>query len=263
MNDLRFGTRVRSVRLRLGWRQADVAAKAGVSRWTVLRIEHGQLGRLPLDTVRAVLRVLEVDVELVPHWRGGDLDRLADEGHAALVGLVAASLEAAGWSVVVEVSFSVFGERGSFDLLAWHAPTRSLLVVEVKTSLNSVEETLRRLDVKVRLAARVAHERFGWEAASTAFLLALPEDATTRRRFERHGRVLGRAFPLRGRAARAWLHSPSGSAGMAIFFSDVQGAHRVRRIAPRRRVRRSVSQPSPLNGGIGCTSEKNADARPA
>src|SRR4029079_17838803 len=85
----------------------------------------------------------------------GDIDRVADEGHAALVGLVAALLEGLGWQVRPEVSFSVFGERGSIDLVAWHPTARILLVVEVKTSLNSVEETLRRHDLKVRLFSPV------------------------------------------------------------------------------------------------------------
>jgi hypothetical protein len=49
-----------------------------------------------------------------------------------------------------------------------------LLVIELKSELTSVEETLRRLDVKVRLATRVAGERFGWRAVAAARLLVLP-----------------------------------------------------------------------------------------
>jgi hypothetical protein len=56
----------------------------------------------------------------------------------------------------------VFGERGSIDLLAWHESSRTLLVIELKTELTSVEETLRRHDSKVRLAPGIARERFGW-----------------------------------------------------------------------------------------------------
>jgi transcriptional regulator with XRE-family HTH domain len=244
MDDRHFGGRVRAVRLRLAWRQCDVAAKAGLSRSTVQRIERGQLDKMALAHVRAVLRALDMDLELVPRWRGGELDRIADEGHAALVGLVADILENDGWTVVSEASFSIYGERGSIDLLAWHAPTRTLLVVEVKTSLNSVEETLRRIDVKVRLAPRIARERFGWEPISVGSLLALPDDAASRRRVARHDPVLRRAFPIRGREARTWVRSPAGPAGVLLFLSDALRAGRIRRIAPRRRVRRRVSQPS-------------------
>jgi hypothetical protein len=40
------------------------------------------------------------------------------------------------------VTFSIYGERGSIDLLAWHSETRTLLVVELKSELTSIEETL-------------------------------------------------------------------------------------------------------------------------
>ncbi len=244
MEDVRFGARVRAVRLRLGWRQTDVAAKAGLSRTTVMRVEHGRLDRLQLASVRAVLRALDMDLALIAKWRGGDLDRLVDEGHATLVGSVAAVLEGAGWVVRAEVSFSVFGERGSIDLLAWHQVSGVLLVVEVKTSLNSIEETLRRQDVKVRLAANVARERFGWDPRATAWLLAVPEGSTTRRRVARHARLLARAYPVRGRSARAWLREPRTATGLLMFLPDAPGESRSRRIAPRRRVRRARPQPS-------------------
>ena len=237
MDDIRFGARVRVVRMRLDWRQEDVAARAGVGASTVCRIERGQLERVRLSTLRAVLKVLEIELQLLPRWRGGDLDRLADEGHAALAGIVASGLEAAGWTVQPEVSFSVYGERGSIDLLAWHAPTRTLLVVEVKTSLNSVEETLRRQDVKVRLAAGIARERFGWASKSVAWLLALPDDVTARRRVARHGRLFDRAYPLRGQAARTWLHHPAGASGLLVFHSSRAPGGVRARLAPRRRVR--------------------------
>jgi transcriptional regulator with XRE-family HTH domain len=254
MDDLRLGARVRAVRLRLGWRQEDVAEKAGVSRYTVLRVEHGRLENLPLSVVRTVLRALEIDLDLVPRWRGGDIDRVADEGHALLAGAMAAQLVAAGWMVQAEVSFSVYGERGSIDLLAWHPPTRTLLVIEIKTSLNSIEETLRRQDVKVRLATRIARERFGWGAMATGSMLVLPDTATSRRRVERHAGVLNQTFTLRGREARAWLRRPAGAPGMPLFLSDVRPMNLRRGIAPRRRVRRARSQPSAANGGPGRTS---------
>ena len=246
MQDIRVGARVRAVRLRLGWRQTDVADRAGLSQSAVCRVERGQLDHLTLRTLRRVLQALEMDLELVPRWRGGDLDRLADEDHARLAKLIAALLEALGWEVRVEVSFSVYGERGSMDLLAWHPSTRTLLVVEVKTTLTSVEETLRRHDMKVRLAPTVASERFGWSARTAARLLVLPDAMTERRRVGRHDGVFARAYPLRGREARAWLRSPAGAAGLLVFLSDIRDRTGRGRVGPRRRVRRRRSQPSPL-----------------
>ncbi|HEY4190087.1 MAG TPA: hypothetical protein VGM28_06685, partial [Candidatus Limnocylindrales bacterium] len=55
----------------------------------------------------------------------------------------------------------IYGERGSIDILAWHAATRTLLIVEVKTEIASAEEMLRRHDAKVRLGPAIGRERFG------------------------------------------------------------------------------------------------------
>lgn len=47
-----------------------------------------------------------------------------------------------------EVSFSIYGQRGVIDILAWHAATRSLLVIELKTEMctsrNSWESWIAR-----------------------------------------------------------------------------------------------------------------------
>jgi transcriptional regulator with XRE-family HTH domain len=244
MSDIRIGSKVRAVRLRLGWRQADVAERCGLSQSAVCRIERGHLDRMTLRSIRRALSALEMDLELVPRWRGGDLDRLADEGHATLMGLFGRVLEVLGWQTQAEVSFSVYGERGSIDLLAWHPATRTLLVVEVKTALTSVEEALRRHDVKVRLAPKIARERFGWNPVATSRLLVLPDDSTARRRVARHGLVLDRAYPMRGGAARSWLRSPSAATGLLVFLSGMPGRTGSRRAGARRRVRRLRSQRS-------------------
>ena len=54
------------------------------------------------------------------------------------------------WIARPEVSFSIYGERGVIDLLAWHAATRSLLVVELKTELIDLQDLVSVLDRKRR-----------------------------------------------------------------------------------------------------------------
>ena len=103
---------------------------------------------MPVRRVAAIARALDADLVVSLRWRGGELDRLFDEGHASVLGHVAELLQAYGWITEPEVTYSVYGERGSIDLLAWHAPTRTLLVIEVKTELTSVEATLRKHDEK-------------------------------------------------------------------------------------------------------------------
>lgn len=197
---------------------------------------------MPFRRVVAIARALDADVLISVRWRGGELDRLLDEGHAVVLGHVAELLRTFGWITESEVTYSLYGERGSIDLLAWHAPTRTLLVIEIKTELTSVEATLRKHDEKARLAARVAAERYGWRAASTARLLVLPNLSTARRRVECHRAVLDAAYPFRGEALRAWIRQPTHRdptrrpvAGL-LFVSPAHAVRGRRRAITRKRV---------------------------
>jgi transcriptional regulator with XRE-family HTH domain len=219
MDDHRLGRAIRALRHRLSWRQVDLGNRAGVSQDLVSLVERGRLDAMPLRTIRAVAAALDATVLVTIRWRGGDLDRLIDEGHAAIVGQVIAWFASIGWDLQPEVTFSVYGERGSIDVLAWHAPSRTLLVIEVKTALTSVEETLRRHDVKARLAPNIAAERFGWRAKTVARLLVLPDTSTARRHVGRHDLVLGRAYPVRGDQLRAQLRSGALTAAGLLFVS--------------------------------------------
>ncbi|MGH2484098.1 MAG: helix-turn-helix domain-containing protein, partial [Candidatus Limnocylindria bacterium] len=54
MDDQRLGAAIRSLRHARGWRQADIARRAGVSRTSVWLVERGQAERLTIRTVRRV-----------------------------------------------------------------------------------------------------------------------------------------------------------------------------------------------------------------
>ena len=148
----------------------------------------------------------------------------------------------AGWTVEVEVTYSIDFERGSIDLLGWHPGTATLLVIEEKSELVSVEETLRRHDAKARLVARIAEDRFGWRARPVARLLVLPEGTTPRRRVGRHDAVLRRAYPLRGADARSWLAAPTSAQGSLLFVPspDTNRARGRRGTTARKRIRLRV-----------------------
>src|SRR6185295_16305946 len=136
MDDSRLGGLVRAMRIRRGWRQLDLAATAGVSTATVSRFERGHVVDMPLRTVRAIAGALEIRIELLPRSRGGDVDRIINARHAALSEAVIEWLgRFPDWVVRPEVSYSWFGERGVVDIVAWHARTRALLEVELKTSI--------------------------------------------------------------------------------------------------------------------------------
>jgi hypothetical protein len=138
--------------------------RAGVGRTVIVDFEAGRLGGMRLNTQRQIAVALGFSMDVTPRGLGADADRLLDQGHAVLMGATTKWLDGLGWRRVPEVSYSEWGERGSIDLLAWHEATGTLLVIEIKTELVSVEATLRKLDEKVRLAPRIALSRFGWRA---------------------------------------------------------------------------------------------------
>ena len=84
--------------------------------------------------------------------------------HSALHELVARAFRSGlpDWVLAPEVSFSIWGERGVIDILAWHPSQRAILVTELKTDIADANEMVGTVDRKRRLAARVARER-GWD----------------------------------------------------------------------------------------------------
>ena len=241
MHDPRIGAAVRVIRHRRGWRQLDVAAAAGVSQTLVSAVERGHVDGISVGTIRNVVGALGVRMELELRWRSGAIDRLLDERHAVLVGRTVLLLRRRGWATDVEVSYAHYGERGSIDVLAWHEPSRTLLVVEVKSALMSVEATLRKLDEKARLAPAIVASRQE-RPACVSRLVILPATTTARRAVARHAAVLDAALPERGGTLRMWLREPSGSVRGLLFVafsSQVIGGRacshppRVRRAAPR------------------------------
>ena len=138
------------VRVKRGMRQRDVAERASLSRSEISWIERGFLDRVALRSLRVVGNVLGVSLELNARWRGADLDRMLNQGHARLREQVARWLEQFGWEHRPEVSFSIWGERGVIDILAYHAGTRSLLIIELKTELASIEPRVTRPDGESR-----------------------------------------------------------------------------------------------------------------
>ena len=211
MDDLRIGAIVRALRRRAGWRQADLAVRTQVHQTTISRIERGALAGITVGTLRDVFAALGARYEPGVLWRGGELDRLLDRRHAEIVTAAADRFVRAGWRVVPEATFAHFGERGSIDLLCGHDASRTVVVAEMKSEITSVEETARRHDAKVRLAAGIAEERFGWRPRSIGRLLIVPEDRTIRRVVERHAAVFSAAYPARSREVAEWIRSPRGA----------------------------------------------------
>ena len=237
VNDSAAGAALRTARIRRGWTQAELAAAASVSASLVSVLERGHLDDTPLRRLRQIAAALEIRVSLNLWLRAGDLDRLMNAGHAALHEDVARMLGALpGWLQLPEVSFAVYSERGVIDILAFHAPTGSLLVIELKTELVSLEDLLTTMDVRRRHATKIAAER-GWQATSVSCWVILSDTTPNRRRAARHSATLRSAFPDDGRRMRAWLKRPSGSRRALSFWSNSSGRGANEVASLRRRVR--------------------------
>ena len=208
MDDQRIGGAIRSVRRRRKLRQSDLARLSRVSQSTVSRIERGHVGSLSLDTLRAVSSALDVRLELLARWRAGDLDRLLNSAHSALHESVARSFRGRPmWVLRPELSFSIYGERGVIDLVAWHAGRRALCIIELKTAIADVNELIGVVDRKRRLGPKVVAD-LGWQPATVSVWVIVSEGRTNRRRLQAHRAMLRAAFPADGRSIAGWLSCP-------------------------------------------------------
>jgi transcriptional regulator with XRE-family HTH domain len=241
MNDAGVGRVLRAVRRRRGWRQTDVARAAGLSQQTVSLIETGEIESSTLKHARRVASVLGVTLAIEPRGRGGDLARLLDERHAAVVELVVGHLRTAGFDAIVEYSFNVFGDRGSVDIAAWHPGARALLIVEAKSAIVDLQDLIGALDRKVRVVPPLLARERGWRAMNVGRVVALPEGSTNRDAVERHAAMFSAALPARTREVVGWVRKPAGPLAGFWFLRDTNrggGAER-RRVGTR--VRRPTS----------------------
>ena len=228
MSDQRLGSAIRLVRVRRGWRQADLALRSGVGQATISRIERGHIGTLSLDRLRTVAAALDIRVDVLGRWRAGDLDRLLNSGHSRLHESVARAFrDLPEWITSPEVSFSIRGERGIIDILAWHPRLRALLVIELKTDIADVNELLGTADRKRRLAIDVAIER-GWIARgeplpTVSLWVIVAGSRTNRRRIAEHAAMLRAALSTDGRSIGAWLREPSRPLAALSVWPDMRG----------------------------------------
>jgi transcriptional regulator with XRE-family HTH domain len=235
MDVVRFGSGMRALRRRRGWTQQRLADSVRVSRSVVGRIERGRADRVPVHVLVRVAAALGGTVRVQLLWQGEGLDRLLDSAHADLTERTLGLLRSLGWEVATEVSFNIRGERGSIDILAFHPPTGSLLVIEIKSVVPDLQAMLGVLDRKARLAADVARER-GWLVRGVSRLLVLPDDRTARRRVEQHSTTFEATLPARSVEVRRWLVAPAGRLAGVLFLPNDHYASARHRVAGARRV---------------------------
>jgi len=238
MTDAQLGRAVRALRHLHDWTQAELGRRARCSASTISRFERGRVRSCSVRVVRRILEALDAWIFIKVVWRGGELERLLDADHSRLQERWSIRKRASGdgWVSRAEVTYNVYGERGSIDDLAFHAESGILLVTELKTGIYSADATLAKLDEKVRLADGIA-QRFGWVAEQVVPCLVVAEGRTNRRRIETHPAMFA-GFDRRGWSARRWLGHPTNAVRGLLIFESLSDGHAMRgRRAGRQRVR--------------------------
>ena len=137
-----------------------------------------------------------------------------------------------------EYSFNHNGDRGSVDVLAWHRDARALLIVEAKSDLRNVQETLHTLDIKRRVVPGLARADRGWRTESLGVVMVLSDLRVERERVDRHAATFNAALPARTVAVRRWLENPVGSLGGVWFLQIARQMGATREPAGNGRIRR-------------------------
>ena len=202
----------------------------------VARIERGAFASIPLGKVRHVAEALGARLDTIVRWQGADLGRLLDARHAAMHEAMARLLGGLdGWLFEPEVSFSIYGERGIIDILAWHPGRRMLLVIELKTEVVEVSGLLGTMDQRRRLAAEIG-ARFGWKPLAVSTWVVVADSRTNRRAVSAHANVLRAKMPVDGRGIGKWLRDPASRVDALSFLPYRHGVTVGRPLAPVKRV---------------------------
>lgn len=228
MEDVRVGERVRMVRLKRRLTQEEVAEEAGLRPIDVSHLEHGVLDELTIGALRRIVAAIGMHIDLVPKWKSVDLEREMVGAHDALQAAVLRLIRRTpGWVAEAEVTYSFFGDRGAIDILAWHAASRTLLIIELKTLLVEPAELKRKNDERRRRAHEIAAER-GWRPDTVSLWVILTETRTNRARVARNAEILLTSDTLDGRAMRAWLRQPTGAVDALSYWTEPQAIFRRR-----------------------------------
>jgi transcriptional regulator with XRE-family HTH domain len=204
---VRIGAIVRTGRESLGWTKTDLGERTGISRQMIAAVESAQANP-SLDVIAGLLDGLDLDLELVGRGPVAVQGlRSHDAAHAICSAYVQRRLEARGWEVAREVRIEDGRYIGWIDLLAFHRPTGTLLVIEVKTRMDDVGAIERSIDWHARGARRAA-ERRGWQPRRvSAWVLALATDEVEDE-LRRNRAVWDSGFPRRARGMAEDLIAP-------------------------------------------------------
>ncbi|MBI3751884.1 MAG: helix-turn-helix transcriptional regulator [Chloroflexi bacterium] len=155
------GTQVHERRDARGWSVADLAQRAGLSKWVVYLVERGQ--PISIDAVARLAEALGVRLELglFDRKRSVQSVRWADAVHSAMGELEARHLRTFGFGIAVDEPYQHFQFAGRADLVAWDTGRRALLHLENRTRFPDLQEMAGSFNAKRAYLGPVLAERLG------------------------------------------------------------------------------------------------------
>jgi len=211
---------VADLRHTIGWSQAELARRAGLSQAWVSVVEAGKVRDLTLGAATRLVEamgarlVIGVDAPFL-----GDRRRQRDAAQVRCVTYVARRLERAGWLVAREVEIGGDRSRGWIDVLAFHAAQGVVVVIEVKTEihdLGSIERSMGWYEREAWAAAR----RIGWRPRVVTGCLLLLATGANDERARANRAALEQAFPVRASDLAQLVSAPPqrrGARGVAMI----------------------------------------------
>jgi transcriptional regulator with XRE-family HTH domain len=192
---LSFARIFRGRRAELDLTQAVLSSALGISRSHYAAIEAGRANP-SVVMVQRICEILGLRVEVVAVplvLVTGPTTR--DAVHARCSAYVQRRLEADGWSVLREVEVSDGRLRGWIDLVAFDPRSGTLLIIEVKTSIDDIGRLDRQIGWYRRVVATVIPS--AWRPARTMSWLLVLSTSEADQAIGRHREVFEQAFPLR------------------------------------------------------------------
>lgn len=195
---LRLGTEVRSHRIRRGWTQADVAARARLGRHVVGAIERGQ-ARVDLDALERIAlafgRPLRIEFGRDPQ------EAPTDAGHLAMQELVLRLGRATGYRAGFELPTRSADPWRSIDVALRDDHHRRLVIVECWNTIGDIGVAVRSSQRKRAEAGDLAIAWWGVEPSSVHLVWVVRSTARNRRLVAGYPEVFASRFPA---SSRAW-----------------------------------------------------------
>lgn len=187
---------VRTNRVRLRLTQRELSRRSGVSQTQIRRIERLQLPDVRLSTVDRLLSTMGVRyrVSIDSPWL--DHRRQDDFVHARCSAHVGRRLATTGWQIAREVEVGDGRSRGWIDILAFHAASGWLLVIEIKTEIHDVGRIERSMNW-YRREALAAATRLAWRPRRIGSALLVLLSTTNEHVLGMNRDLLASAFPGR------------------------------------------------------------------